>query len=146
MIAKNITFLCFGLFVSGLAFGQSAPSAADSVKLPADEPVQLPAFEIKSESDAGFVGKTALSSTRIAVDLQDLPQSVKVLNQSFLQAVNPLVLTEMLNYVGGAQMGNQIISPGRVNIRGFAGDGDYVDGFAPPASSAPESRCSIASR
>ena len=129
-----------GLLSTVAALAQSPTAGPAPTPSPGDDTVQLPVFEIRSERDANFVGQTALSSTRIAVDLPDLPQSVKVLNQSFLQAVNPVVLTETLNYVGGAQMGNQVISPGRVTIRGFAGDGDYIDGFAPPANSAPESQ------
>ena len=103
------------------------------------EIVQLPAFEIKSDTDTGFVGKSSLGSTRIAVDLNELPQSVKVLNSAMLQAVNPMNMPDILNYVGGAQNGQLFISPGRINIRGFTGDADYVDGFAPPANSNPES-------
>lgn len=117
---------------SPLALAQPAAPAAD-------EAVRLPAFEITSEKDASFVGKSSLSSTRIAVDLVDLPQSVKVLNNSFIQAINPLNLPDMLNYVGGAQNGGLFVSPGRVNIRGFSGDGDYMDGFAPPANINPDS-------
>lgn len=126
-----------------LALAAAGPSTWAQPVAPApagtDEAVRLPAFEIMSEKDASFVGKSSLSSTRIAVDLVDLPQSVKVLNNSFLQAINPLNLPDMLNYVGGAQNGGLFVSPGRVNIRGFAGDGDYIDGFAPPANINPES-------
>lgn len=118
---------------SQLIQAQTPPPAS------AEEAVRLPAFEITSEKDASFVGKTSLSSTRIAVDLVDLPQSVKVLNNSFIQAINPLNLPDMLNYVGGAQNGGLFVSPGRVNIRGFSGDGDYMDGFAPPANINPDS-------
>jgi iron complex outermembrane receptor protein len=139
MNPKSSSHLALWLLIALVARAQPAKPQADGAKDQKDDPVVLPSFEIRSDADASFVGKSALSSTRIAVDLPDLPQSVKVLNQSFLQAINPIVLTETLNYVGGAQMGNQVISPGRVTIRGFAGDGDYIDGFAPPANSAPES-------
>ena len=71
-----------------------------------EEVIQLPAFSISSESDTGYVGKSALSSTRIAVDIADLPQSVKVLNNSFVKAVNPFNIADVLNYTGGAQNGS----------------------------------------
>jgi iron complex outermembrane receptor protein len=109
------------------------------VEADSSDVVQLPAFEIKSETDTGFVGKSSLGSTRIAVDLNELSQSVKVLNNAMLEAINPMNVPDMLNYVGGAQNGQLFISPGRINIRGFTGDADYVDGFAPPANSNPES-------
>ena len=90
------------------------------------EAVQLPAFTIKAETDTGYVGKSALGSTRIAVDIADLPQSVKVLNSSFVKAVNPFNLADVLNYTGGAQSGAINWTPGRLAIRGFSGDGIRV--------------------
>jgi iron complex outermembrane receptor protein len=97
--------------------------------------VELPSFTVSAQRDDNFVGKAALSSTRIAVDIVDLPQSVKVLNSSFLKAVNPFNLADVLNYTGGAQNGALNWTPGRLAIRGFAGDGDYNDSFAPTAGS-----------
>ena len=66
-----------------------------------EQVVQLPAVAVTSAKEASFVDKTALSSARSAVDLVDLPPVAKVLNQAFLQAITPVVLTETLNYVGG---------------------------------------------
>jgi iron complex outermembrane receptor protein len=106
-------------------------AAADS----AEQTVELPSFTVSTIRDDNYVGKAALSSTRIAVDIVDLPQSVKVLNNSFLKAVNPFNLADVLNYTGGAQNGALNWTPGRNAIRGFAGDGDYNDSFAPTAGS-----------
>jgi len=100
-----------------------------------EEPISLPAFEIRSEKDAGLVGTSSLSSTRVAVDLSELPQSVKVLNSSFLEAVRPTMMSDVLNYVGGGQSGALNWTPGRMNIRGFTGDADYMDGFSPSQGS-----------
>ena len=118
------------LTTSASLFSQT-PAAA-----PKEEIVELPAFSISSEKDTGYVGKSALSSTRIAVDTSDLPQSVQVLNSGFLKAVNPFMISDILNYVGGAQNGSLNWTSGRNNIRGFSGDGDYTDGFAPPMATA----------
>jgi len=116
-----------------------AEAQTDQTAAPADQPVQMSAFEIKGESDTNYVGRTALSSTRIAEDISDIPQSVQVLNHSFLQAVNPFMLTDVLDYVGGAQTGQLDFTSGRLNFRGFTGDGDYMDGFAPPTDWALDS-------
>jgi iron complex outermembrane recepter protein len=121
------------LTTSASLFSQT-PAAA-----PKKEIVELPAFSISSEKDTGYVGKSALSSTRIAVDTSDLPQSVQVLNSGFLKAVNPFMISDILNYVGGAQNGSLNWTSGRNNIRGFSGDGDYTDGFAPPMATAVDS-------
>src|SRR4051812_39087092 len=125
------------VFVRGHAQEAATPPANDAP--PTGDTVELPAFEVKTEKDNNFVGKSALSSTRIAVDLSEIPQSVKVLNNSFVQAIGPTMLSDILNYVGGGQSGQLNWTPGRMNIRGFTGDADYLDGFAPPAATAQDS-------
>src|SRR5580698_725266 len=112
-----------------------AVSPASSTLASNDTAVVLPAFEIESEKDSNYVGTSSLSSTRIAVDLSELPQSVKVLNNSFIQAINPTMMSDVLDYVGGGQNGALNWTPGRMNIRGFTGDADYMDGFAPTEGS-----------
>ncbi|HVW20160.1 MAG TPA: TonB-dependent receptor [Opitutaceae bacterium] len=113
-----------------------APAGAGSAADSDQELVTLPAFSISAQRDASYVGTSSLSSTRIAVDLLELPQSVKVLNQSFLSALNVSMASDILDYVGGGQNGQLNWTPGRMNIRGFTGDADYVDGFSPTAATA----------
>jgi len=135
---KRSVLFCTSLAAAFLALtrvhAQSNEAAAQN-----DNAVQLPAFEIQSESDRSYVGTSSLSSTRIATDLSDLPQSVKVLNNSFLQAINPTMMSDILDYVGGGQNGALNWTPGRMNIRGFTGDADYTDGFSPTAGSTVDS-------
>ena len=104
---------------------EAPPAPAEA----ADETVRLPTFTISSEKDTSYVGKKALSSTRMGVALADLPQSVRVLNKILLDDMNPTILAKALNYVGGAQSGTISWSVDRYMIRGFVGEGDYVDGF-----------------
>jgi iron complex outermembrane recepter protein len=106
-----------------------APPAHRAVVSDNGEVVRLPVFTIRSERDASYVGKQALSTTRIGVELADVPQSVVVLNKAFLSDLNPTILAKALNYVGGAQTGTINWSVDRYMIRGFVGEGDYVDGF-----------------
>ncbi len=116
-----------------------ATDASASANASNEAALQLPAFEIQSSNDTSYVGTSSLSSTRIAVDLSELAQSVKVLNNSFLKAINPTMMSDMLDYVGGGQNGNLNWTPGRMNIRGFTGDADYMDGFAPTEGSTVDS-------
>jgi len=132
-----LAIAAFAAFVRGYA--QVAAPAADEAAPPPGPTIELPTFEVKSEKDNNFVGKSSLSSTRIAVDLTEIPQSVTVLNNSFVQAIGPTMLSDILNYVGGGQNGQLNWTPGRMNIRGFTGDADYVDGFAPGAATAQDS-------
>jgi iron complex outermembrane receptor protein len=93
------------------------------------EVITLPQFSITSEKDTSYTGTQALSTTRSGVDLADLSQSVTVLNQAFFNDYKPAILSHALNYIGGAQTGTINWSVDRFMIRGFVGEGDYVDGF-----------------
>jgi iron complex outermembrane receptor protein len=117
----------------------AAPAAPAEPAATNEAAVELPAFEISSEKESSYIGSTSLSSTRIAVDLSELPQSVKVLNNSFLTALNPTMMSDVLDYVGGGQNGALNWTPGRMNIRGFTGDADYMDGFSPTQGSTNDS-------
>jgi iron complex outermembrane receptor protein len=101
----------------------------DPPAIPDNQVVKLPAFTISSEKDVSYVGKESLSTTRTGVEIADLPQSVIVLNKAFFSDTNPTILAKALNYVGGAQTGTITWSVDRYMIRGFVGEGDYVDGF-----------------
>jgi iron complex outermembrane recepter protein len=107
-----------------------APTAAEAnAAAQKEEAVKLPAFSVTSEKDSSYIGKEALSSTRINVPLTDLAQSVTVLNRAFLDEIDPTIIAKSLTYVGGAQTGTINWSVDRSMFRGFVGEGDYVDGF-----------------
>ncbi len=139
MIKTKCSALICTSFAAALLALPRAHAQTNEAAAQSDNAVQLPAFEIQSESDRSYVGTSSLSSTRIATDLSDLPQSVKVLNNSFLQAINPTMMSDILDYVGGGQNGALNWTPGRMNIRGFTGDADYTDGFSPTAGSTVDS-------
>jgi len=116
--------------------GGTAALLAAAVALPAQtestpaETVELPSFVVTSTKDpTEYVGKEALSTTRTGVMLINLPQSVQVLNRAFIEDKAPVMLGDLLKFVGGAQTGNLNFSVDRFMIRGFTGESDYQDGF-----------------
>jgi iron complex outermembrane receptor protein len=126
------------LFLGGLlnSQAQTAPAATPESSTPpasslavAGETVELPSFTVNSEKDTSLIGKQALSVTRVGMDLSDLASSVVVLNKAFIDNASPTIMAKSLNYVGGAQTGTIAWSVDRYMIRGFVGEGDYVDGF-----------------
>lgn len=118
-----------GGLIAAHAQGTSPSSTGAQEPATAEETVKLPEFKVSSEKDVSFIGRQALSTTRIGVDLSDLAQSVVVLNKKFLDTANPTIMAKSLMYVGGAQTGTITWSVDRYMIRGFVGEGDYVDGF-----------------
>jgi len=107
----------------------SAQTPATPAPAADEEVITLPSFNITSEKDDSYTGRQALSTTRTGVDLSNLAQSVTVLNRAFLQDISPTIMAKSLNYVGGAQTGTINWSVDRFMLRGFVGEGDYVDGF-----------------
>jgi iron complex outermembrane receptor protein len=122
---------CVALILAPRGSAQTDPAPSS----PTGEVVTLPTFTIQSSKDTSYRGREALSTTRIATDLADLPQSVTVFNRSFIDAVNPFNLSDLLNYAGGGQTGTLNWTSGRLIIRGFVSDGDFVDGFNPETAS-----------
>lgn len=123
------------------AHGQTASSTtaepSNSVEATSSEQaVQMPAFTVETpQNDTSLTGTESTSTTRIAVDSFDLTMSVKSLNRALIDIVNPMNLSDMVNYVGGGQTGTLSWTSGRLIIRGFVSDGDYVDGFNPQTAS-----------
>ena len=110
-----------------------AATAADS------EPVKLSVFEVTSEKDIGYAASTALSGTRTNEKLENLPNTISVMTQEFMQdlalnnyfdainfapnAENTFNDTGTIGAVVGQRSGNQ------VNIRGLASVRQLRDGF-----------------
>ncbi|HET7536506.1 MAG TPA: TonB-dependent receptor plug domain-containing protein, partial [Candidatus Didemnitutus sp.] len=124
-----------GSLCAALVLAPHALAQTDTPPPATKEVVNLPTFTVESTKDNAYVGKEALSTTRIATDLMNLPQTVTVFNRSFIDAVNPFNLSDLLNYAGGGQTGTLNWTSGRLIIRGFVSDGDYVDGFNPETAS-----------
>lgn len=121
--------LVTGCFLTGRAQTPAVDEAAAAAAAAKEKAIALPSFNVSSEKDESLMGSQALSATRIGVDLGDLAQSVVVVNKLFLDKVSPTIMSKSLNYVGGAQTGTITWSVDRYMIRGFVGEGDYVDGF-----------------
>lgn len=115
----------------GGASPASAPDMPEAAGMQEDA-ILLPSFTVRSATDDSYIGRQALSTTRTGVELIDLGQSVKVLNRTFIDDINPTLVVDALKYVGGGQAGNINFADDRFTLRGFnspADIGDFVDGF-----------------
>src|SRR4051812_39716372 len=70
----------FGLVPSIFAQATTSPKA-DQPK----EVVELPTFVITENSANPYLSKQALSASRVAMDIQDIPQTVSVVTKEFIQ-------------------------------------------------------------
>lgn len=115
---------------------QTAPNPAPAVTT---ERVTLSVFEVTDEKDLGYAASTALSGTRTNEKLENLPNSISVMTQEFLQdlalnsyfdavdfAMNAENIANDLGTIGAA-VGNR--GGNQVNIRGLASVRQLRDGF-----------------
>ena len=129
------------LALPALSLAQTAPKPppTDVAASNAGDPVTLSVFEVSAEKDLGYVASTAMSGTRTNEKLENLPNSISVMTQEFLQdlalnsyfdAVDFAMSAENIaNDLGtvGAVVGNR--GGNQVNIRGLATVRQLRDGF-----------------
>src|SRR5437868_9249069 len=65
--------------------GQAAPVVPTR---PAEEAVKLDPFQVKADSDVGFVAASSLAGGRISTALKDTPVAYSVITREFLDAFN----------------------------------------------------------
>jgi len=140
---RNVIVACaLALAPALVSYAQTQPqpdaTATTTTTSSDQQAVQLPTFTVNTpQNDTSLTGTEAMSTTRVATDLFNLSQTVTVLNRAMIDIVNPMNMSDMVNYIGGAQTGTLNWTSGRLMIRGFSpgGDGDFVDGFNPNVAS-----------
>lgn len=85
--------------------------------------VQLDEFQVISERDTTYRATNATAGTRLGTKIKDLPQSITVLTEDFLQDIGAINLEDALAYVGG-------VSPGEAQPNG--GDASTIRGYGAP--------------
>jgi outer membrane receptor protein involved in Fe transport len=122
--------VAFSLSATSFALAQEAPApAADPKK---DEVLKLQPFELTSSSDVGYGAQTASSSSRLNLRYIDVPQTVGVLTQEFLNDAYVFDSQEMTKLVPGVQARANAHQPGTFYIRGLQITNTYVDGYIAP--------------
>lgn len=119
--------LLAGLSAAAGAFAQSAPPPAAGTR---DEPVLLSEFEVATERDTGYRANNAVSATRTNTAIRDIPQSITVLTEQFLQEIEALSPDEALAYVAGISQGESgAAGDDSLNLRGQGLTNRLLDGL-----------------
>lgn len=105
------------------AAARSASSSASS----SDETVTLKEFVVTDSADLGYSTPNAIGLTRSNEALIDMPQTINVLNQQFLQDFNPLELADVLQYVAGVTIESNVGDS--TMIRGYTVRDQFTDGM-----------------
>ena len=71
----------------------------------ADEPVRLSPFEVRAESDTGYVTASTLAGNRLSTDLRDLGTSLSIYNKTFLNDIGATDNASLLTYTLSTEVG-----------------------------------------
>lgn len=98
-------------------------SAAETAPTSENPIIQLDEFQVTSNRDTTYRATNAAAGTRLGTKIKDLPQSITVLTEDFLQDIAAINLEDALAYVGG-------VSPGEAQPNG--GDAATIRGYGSP--------------
>jgi iron complex outermembrane receptor protein len=108
---------------ASLAPAQTAPAA------PKEDVITLPTFTITEEPVNPYISKQALSSSRVAMELQDIPQTVSVVTSDFIRDSMSLRMLDAAKYVTPVTESTLPTGGDRYTIRGFQVSHEFVDGM-----------------
>jgi outer membrane receptor protein involved in Fe transport len=117
----------YGITILSIAFAFSVASGQDRDRL-----VDLEPFEVRTDGDVGYHSTHAAEVSRMAMPIADIPMSVTILNQEFIEDVMARSTEDVLEYVPG-------FIPESNNddwvIRGFANaNTKFLNGFLQQSS------------
>ena len=119
-----IACACFALGAQA-ASAQTAPAAAMAGK----DVVELPTFTINEQQANPYVSKQALSGTRVAMAIADIPQTVSVVTSEFIKDTMSQRMLDAAKYVTPVVESTLPVGGDRYTIRGFQVSHEFIDGM-----------------
>ncbi len=116
---------------AGLAQAQTAAPAASAPAATPDKKdvVTLPTFVISEEPTNPYVSKQALSGTRVAMDIQDIPQTVSIVTNEFMKDTMSQRMLDAAKYITPVVESTLPVGGDRYTIRGFQVSHEFIDGM-----------------
>ncbi len=110
--------------IAGMA-QTAAPAKPEAAK---ETVVELPTFTITETPANPYQSKQALSSSRVAMNIQDIPQTISVVTSDFIQDSMSLRMLDAAKYVTPVVESTLPIGGDRYMIRGFQVSHEFIDG------------------
>lgn len=123
----RIALLCAGL-TPVLPSAWSQPTAPTAGKT-TEETILLPQFTITETQANPYVSKQALSGTRVAMSIIDMPQTVSVVTSEFIQDSMASRMLDAAKYVTPVVESTLPVGGDRYTIRGFQVSHEFIDGM-----------------
>ncbi len=124
-VMLRATLAALSLGACRFAFAQTPPGPA----APADEGVVLlPQFIITEQATNPYQSQQALSATRVAMSIQDVPQTISVVSGDFIKDSMGFKMSDAAKYVTPLVEGTLPFGGDRYMIRGFQVNEEFIDG------------------
>lgn len=111
------------LLTSSAALAQTAAPAKK------EDILTLPTFTITETPDNPYVSKQALSSSRVAMEIQNIPQTISVVTSEFIKDSMSFRMLDAAKYVTPITESTLPTGGDRYTIRGFQVSHEFVDGM-----------------
>ena len=108
----------------GSAFGQTAPPPAREK----EETILLPQFTITEAPANPYQSSQALSASRVAMSIQDIPQTISVVSHEFIADTGAIRMLDAAKYVTPIVENTLPFGGDRYTIRGFQVSAEFIDG------------------
>ena len=124
----RLALLCAGL-AAGLPRAAWSQSTASDPTAPGKETVVLPQFTITEQRANPYVSKQALSGTRIATNIEDIPQTIAVVTSDLMKDNMSHRMLDTAKYVTPVVESTLPTGGDRYTIRGFQVTHEFIDGM-----------------
>ena len=127
---RRRVFLRAAIAVLSLGAGRSAfaQTPAATAETAGPEVIQLPKFEVTEHGVNPYQATQALSATRIAMNIQDVPQTLSVVPSEFIADSLSLRMLDAAKYVTPVVESTLPFGGDRYMIRGFQVSQEFIDG------------------
>ncbi|MFT3781246.1 MAG: TonB-dependent receptor plug domain-containing protein [Nibricoccus sp.] len=93
-----------------------------------DETISLPKFEITADAVNRYQSQQALSASRVATPIIDIPQTISVIPKELMEDTKGNRMLDTAKYVTPVQESTLPFGGDRYSIRGFMVSAEFVDG------------------
>jgi iron complex outermembrane receptor protein len=107
---------------------QLLPAAQPAAPAPAGEVVELSAFNVRDTRTSAYAAQEAVSTTRISIPIQDVPQTVSVVTRELIDDTLGNRMLDVAKYVTPVMESSLSTGGDRVTLRGFQVSQRFVDG------------------
>lgn len=127
--ARRALFRLLTPLATAIALPLSAQPPTAAAPSPKDETITLAQFTINEEPANPYVSKQALSGTRVAMDILDLPQTISVVTGDFIKDSMSQRMLDAAKYVTPVVESTLPVGGDRYTIRGFQVSHEFIDGM-----------------